>query len=265
MKIKQDQNYYGELITLKDQNWLDKQRLAGKIAADTLILLENLVKEKTTKTLIELNQIAENYIADQKAICTFKGYKNFPTGVCISVNQQLVHGIPTDYRLQEHDLVSFDLGVSVDKVIADTALTCVFGNYKSYQHQVLVQATETALNEAIETVKVGKRLGVIGEAIYQCGRDYDLSVITSYGGHGIDLDTPHALPFVSNRATEKDGPIIQEGLCVAIEPLFVLGRSTKTKTLADGWTVECEDYCSHHEHTIFVHADHIEIITARSN
>ncbi len=256
------------LITLHDQVWLDRQRMAGKAAAGALVLLEQLVKDRTTKSLLELDRIAEEYILEHSCAPTFKGYRGFPNCCCISVNQQLVHGIPTDYHLQDGDLISFDLGATFEGAIADTALTCIWGEPKEEAHVKLVQATKDALTKAIETVAVGKRLGVIGNAIYKHGKDNGFSVVENYGGHGISMTAsgigiPHAPPFVANRSNPNEGVIIQVGMVLAIEPLFVLGSSTKTRTLGDGWTVACENMCSHHEHSVYIHENRVEIITER--
>jgi len=253
-----------ELIKIKDQEWLNRQRIAGKIAALTLTLLEKQVREKTTHSLIELNKIAEDFIHAAGGIPTFKGYRGFPAGCCISVNRQLVHGIPTDYKLFDGDLISFDLGVTIDGAIADTAITCIYGDPKSPQHLKLVRATEESLMKGIATIKVGERLGVIGNAISRCAKGYGFSVVSSYGGHGLDYDTPHASPFVSNKANPDEGVRIRAGMTLAIEPLFVLGPSNRTRVMDDGWTVVCDDLCSHFEHTVFVHEDRIEVITDRS-
>ena len=257
-------------FSLKNQDWLDKQRIAGKIAAKTLILLKNRMGNnkgeivgKCCYTLSELNIMAEEYITSQGGIPTFKGYKGFPAGVCMSVNKQLVHGIPNDYKLNEGDLISFDLGVTVDGVIADTAMTCIFGEPKSEQHVRLIKATEEALTKAISSIKVGNRLGHIGDAISKCAKEYKFGVVTEYGGHGLDYNTPHAAPFVANKATLDEGIRIQSGLTIAIEPMFTIG-SPMTKVLNDGWTVVTNDISAHFEHTVFVHEDHIEIITDRN-
>lgn len=250
-------------VTLKNQTWLDKQRIAGKIAAQTLMALQRKVENKTTDSLIELNTFAENIIANAGGIPTFKGYKGFPAGVCISVNKQLVHGIPTDYHLEEGDVISFDLGVTVDGAIADTAITCIYGQPKSDIHVTLVKATEESLMKGIEAISVGKRLGCIGHAISRCAKGYGFPVIVKYGGHGLDWNQPHAQPFVENKSELDVGIRIQPGLSIAIEPMLVLG-STETKVLDDGWTVATSDIGAHFEHSIYVHSDHIEILTDRS-
>ena len=251
------------LVKLKDNNWLVKQKVAGKVAAQTLILLEKLTKDKTTKSLIELNNIAEEFIINNGCSCTFKGYKGFPAGVCISINKQLVHGIPTDYKLQEGDLVSFDLGTTFEGAIADTAITCIYGEPKSELHVKLVKATEEALLKGIEAIGVGKRLGCIGNAISRCAKGYGYNVIYKYGGHGLTWNNPHCEPFVSNKSEANEGIRIQPGLTIAVEPMLV-ENNIDTYIDKDGWTVWCPGGMSaHFEHTLYIHEDHVEIITKR--
>ena len=251
------------LVRLKDKDWLEKQRVAGRIAAETLLLLEGFVKNRTFHSMIALNEVAEHYITKNGGIPTFKGYKGFPAGVCISVNKELVHGIPKDNVLDDGDIVSFDLGVTYQGAIADTAITCIFGQPLSDRHVTLVKATEESLMKGIEAIQVGKRLGVIGQAIYKHAKSYGFGIINNYGGHGLDWNIPHAAPFVENKSDESRGIRIQPGLAIAIEPMLVLG-STATTTLNDGWTVVTPDLGAHFEHSVFVHEDHVEIITDRS-
>lgn len=249
---------------LKNQDWLDKQRVAGKVAAETLNILQSLVKEKAKLNLLELSRLAEDFILENKCTPTFKGYKGFPESVCISVNEQLVHGIPSEYYLQEGDLVTFDLGATFEGAIADTALTCIYGEPKKPEHLKLVQACEDSLMKGIAAISVGKKLGVIGHAINKSAKNDGFSVINDYGGHGLDWDNPHMPPFVANRADPEDGFRIQPGLAIAIEPLLTFGSPT-TKIGDDGWTVYCSQLCAHFEHSIFVHEDRVEILTDRNN
>lgn len=250
------------VVSYKGQEWLEKQRVAGKIAAKTLLLLQQLVQDGTQLSLQQMNDAAEDYIASEKGVCTFKGYKGFPAGVCISVNKQLVHGIPSDYKLSEGDIVSFDLGVTIEGAIADTAITCIYGEPK-LQHQRLIQATHDSLMAGIQAIQVGKNLGCIGHAIYQYARSQNFSVIVKYGGHGLDWDTPHASPFVANKAELNEGIRIQPGLAIAIEPMLVIGAPI-TITGGDGWTVSTPDIGAHFEHSVFVHEDRVEVITDRT-
>jgi len=260
----------GELIDLKDEKWLKNQRIAGKIVAGALMQLENYCINKTFHSMATLNEITERYIIEHGGIPTFKNYPkkggpNFPAGLCISVNKILTHGIGDDTVLNDGDVVSFDLGVTYDDAIADSAFTCIFGQPQNSKHEKLVLTTKECLSEAIKSIKVGKRLGCIGKAIFSHAAGKGFGVITQYGGHGISKNKAHAPPFVSNKSTENEGIRLCEGMTLAIEPLLVIGSSTETKTGSDGWSVYCKDIAAHEEHTIFIHSDHIEIITWREN
>ena len=260
----------GQIIQLHDESWLIKQRIAGKVAAGAIDLLVGLVKEKAHLTLVEMNKMAEEYIIANACTPTFRGYKGhsdipFPNGVCISTNAVLVHGICEDVYLNEGDVVSFDLGTTFEGAIADTATTVIFGEGKE-EHKRLVAATRKALDLAIKAVAVGKRLGVIGDAIYRHGKENGYSVVETYGGHSMQFpDKPHAPPFVANRANPNDGVVLQPEMILCIEPLFVIGKSNNTRIADDGWSVIADGICSHHEDTIYFHEDHVEIITARNN
>lgn len=254
---------------LKNNNWLENQRIAGKCAATCLKFLEQQVLMGTSLTTLELSKKAEEIIFDFGCTPTFKGYKGFPEAVCISVNKELVHGIPKNYTLQDGDVVSFDLGATYKGAIADSAITCIYGNPKSSEYIRLIKACNDALIKGIEAIQVDKKIGVIGNAIYKYLNQFGYGVVTNYGGHGIDMTDdgvgiPHAGPFISNKSSINDGIRIQPGLVIAIEPMAVIG-STYTRTLDDGWTVSTNDIGSHWEHSVFVHEDHIEIITDRNN
>lgn len=265
MRITKTESFStNSLVKLKNQDWLNKQHIAGKIAAHTLTWLKTEVENKTSKSLLELNEAAENLIIDAGGIPTFKNYKGFPSGVCMSLNKQLVHGIPSNSHLNDGDIITFDLGVTFEGAIADTAITCIYGTPKSDKHLSLVNAVEECLLKAIESIAIGKKLGCIGNAIYKCARNYGFSVINNYGGHGLEWDQPHAAPFVQNKSDGNDGIHIQPGLTIAIEPLLCIGSST-TKILSDGWTVVTDDISAHVEHSLFIHNDCVEVITWRGN
>lgn len=249
---------------LKDESWLEKQRVAGHVVAGTLSLLEKQVKNKTSLSLLELNKLGEEYILDNKCTATFKNYKGFPAGVCISVNRQLVHGIPTDYHLQDGDVVSFDLGATFEGAIADSALTCIYGEPKNLNHVRMLKACEEAMMQGIAAIKVGVRLGAIGYAINKSAQTKGFHVIDQYGGHGLDWDTPHAQPFVANKDHYDRGFRIPAGLTLAIEPMLMPTSDTTTTTASDGWTVYTKEIGSHFEHSIFVHEDRVEILTDRA-
>jgi methionyl aminopeptidase len=266
MRLSNTRSSFAEngFFKLKNQDWLDKQRVAGRIAATALKKLERYVTGKTFHSTLVLSRVIEEYILKEGGTPTFKGYKGFPEAVCISVNKELVHGIPKDQVLDDGDIVSFDLGVTYEGAIADTAITCIFGTPKSDYHVKMVHATEDSLMKGIQAIEVGKKLGCIGNAIYKCAKGHGFNVINHYGGHGLDWNVPHASPFVENKSDPEKGFRIQPGLAIAIEPMLV-PNSTTTKVLDDGWTVVTNDIGAHFEHSIFVHPDRVEIITDRSN
>lgn len=251
-------------FVLHTNDWLEKQRVAGKLAAKVLSHLEKLVLEGTDCTLLELDAVAEVMIRGEGAIPTFKGYKGFPNTVCCSVNNQLIHGIPTDYHLQNGDLVTFDVGVTIEGAIADTALTCIYGEPRHEWHAKLVKSTAEALNKGIAAISAGKRLGVIGNAIYKSAKNNSFNVINKYGGHSLNWNTPHSAPFVENKCEATKGFIMQPGLVLAIEPMLVAG-STQTTITDDGWTVLSNGLSAHAEHSVFIHEDWVEVITRRDN
>lgn len=251
-----------DLINLKDRFWLERQTVAGKCVAGILKTLNQMVIEKTPNlSLRDMEAEAIRQLAEVKCTATFKGYKGFPGAICLSVNKQLVHGIPTDYILQEGDVIKFDLGATYKGTIADAAATAIYGKPKSSQHAELVTICKGALDHAIKSIQIGKQLGCIGYAIHKYVTSKSrFGLVTSYGGHGIDEDTPHASPFVSNKAKQNEGPRIQEGLSIAIEPMVVIGDNG-TKIGSDGWTVLTSDVGAHFEHSIFVGADKVHVLT----
>lgn len=264
MRLTSSREPFGKngFFTLKGQDWLERQRVAGKVVAESLNMLQALVAQKNPWSLSKWSQMIDDWIVEQGCTPTFKNYKGFPAAVCISVNHQLVHGIPTDYKLQEGDVVSFDLGATYEGAIADSAITCIYGEPKKSEHVRLVKATEEALMRGIEAIAVGKKLGSIGAAIYKSAKGNSFNVIDDYGGHGLEWDKPHAPPFVANKANVDEGMRIQPGLAIAIEPMLVPG-STTSEVDKDGWTVITRDIGAHFEHSVYVHENHVEIITWR--
>lgn len=264
MKTSTD-SHLVDLYFLQGNDWLEKQRVAGKVAAKALFTLEKLVKDRTKLSTLELSKIAENIILEGGCTPTFKGYKGFPEACCISVNHELVHGIPKDYYLQSGDVVSFDLGATFEGAIADSAVTCIWGDSKSEDHVKLIDSTHLSLMEAIKKIKVDQRLGIIGETISKIGKSNNFSVVSAYGGHGLNWNTPHASPFISNKGNSSEGFRFQKGMTFAIEPLFVIGNDNSTKTESDGWTVSTNNISCHFEHSVYIHEDNVEIITQRSD
>lgn len=265
-------NLESGFVPLHTQEFLENQRVAGKVAAGAIKFLENLVNKKTELSLIEMDNLVEEYILDNKCTPTFKNYKGhnkypFPASCCFSVNRQLVHGIPTDYRLKDGDLISFDLGATYKEAIADNAATFVYGEFLKPEHRKLLEAGKEALNRGIEAAKAGNRVGAIGHAIWRSAKGNGFNVIQEYGGHGISIDNDgvgiaHSQPFVFNKSEPNIGMIMTANQSIAIEPLLTSG-SAKTRVENDGWTVSCSDgaLSVHFEKTIYIHENETEIIT----
>lgn len=252
---------------LKDNDWLERQRVAGKVVAKSLKMLDNFVKEKSKLTTLEMSKLVEEFILSQNCTPTFKNYKSFPESVCISVNKHLVHGIPNNYALQDGDIVKFDLGATFENVIADSAITCIYGEPIKKDHETLVRTAQECLMKGIESIQVGEPIGSIGYAIFKHAQSKGFGVINNYGGHGIcnhedGSGMPHAPPFVANKSRPDEGIRAAPGLVIAIEPLLCIG-SPDTKTHSDGWTVSTDGLNAHVEHSIFIHEDRVEIITSR--
>lgn len=267
MKLNKN-TYFGEsvLVDLKDNLWLENARISGKIASEALQILDSEVKNKTSKTLIELNDIAEDFILKSGGYPTFKGYKGFPCGVCISVNNELVHGIPKNYKLKNGDLVSFDLGVTFNGSITDTAITCVYGDCNN-EYKSLIDTVNFSLISCIKKIKINSQIGVIGNEIEKIIESHGFNVIDKYGGHGISITKngdgiPHAPPFVSNKSKIDEGIRIQSGLVLAIEPMAIIGDN-ETYIGEDNWTVLGKNMSAHFEHTIYISNDFIDVLTWR--
>ena len=255
---------HGTFLPSKGEDWLVRQRVAGKTVAHCLSILSSLTKEKTKLTLRELSVLAEDVIREEKCTPTFKGYKGFPEAVCISVNKELVHGIPNDRFLQEGDIVTFDLGATFEGAIADAATTVIYGEPLQSWHAEMLAVGKGALEAGIGAVKLGNRIGAIGNAIHKFVSKSNYRVNNNYGGHSLSWNEPHSHIFVPNKSDPSEGAIIYPGLTIAIEPL-VLPRTASENTYVskDGWTVMAHDLCCHFEHTLYVHNDgSVEVMTA---
>lgn len=210
---------------------------------------------------IRLDEIAEEFIRDNKAIPSFKGYRDsFPASLCISINEQVVHGIPGNYELREGDIVSIDCGVYANGFHGDSAYTYCIGEVKENTKQLL-SATKQSLQKAIEQAVVGKRIGDISFAIQRHVEALGYSVIRELLGHGVGRDL-HEAPEVPNFGKRGQGVKLLEGLVLAIEPMIALGKR-EIVSLEDGWTIITADRkpAAHFEHTILVGKQKAEVLT----
>ena len=207
-----------------------------------------------------LDKVAEEYIRDHGGVPSFKGYNGFPGSLCISVNEQVVHGIPGDYRLEEGDIASIDCGVFYKGFHSDSAYTYPIGEV-SQDIKNLLKVTKESLYKGIENAKAGNRVGDISFAIQHHVEQFGFSVVRELVGHGIGK-TLHESPEVPNYGKRGRGPIMRSGLILAIEPMINLGTKNVVQE-ADGWTIRTRDRqpSAHYEHTVAVMNGSPEILT----
>lgn len=228
--------------------------------------LVGLVLQELTKIVepgiatIEVDRAAEKMIRDAGALPTFKGYHGFPYSICASVNEQVVHGFPSDYELKDGDIFSIDCGVTLDGFVGDTATTVPVGSVNE-EWLELVRVTRECLDLAIEQCRPGKHLGDIGAAIQEHAESHGYSVVRDYVGHGIGRRM-HEDPQIPNYGKPGQGPKIKAGYVFAVEPMINLGTHY-TKVLGDGWTVVTLDGkpSAHSEHTIAITQEGPEVLT----
>ena len=246
------------MIIIKNDIEISLMRKAGKIVGETLLLLEEKVKPGITTA--ELDKIAEEFITKHGAKPSFKGLYGFPSSLCISVNEQVIHGIPGNYSLQEGDIVSIDCGACIEGFHGDAARTFPVGNV-SEAAQKLIDITEQSFFEGIKYAKEGNRLSDISHGIQSYVEAAGFSVVRDFVGHGIGREV-HEDPNVPNFGKCGKGPKLLEGMVLAIEPMVNAG-TYKVKTLRDRWTVVTADksLSAHYENTVAILSDGPEILT----
>lgn len=251
------------MIIYKSPEEIDRMRVAGRIVAGTIDRVLAAVKPGVSTA--QLDEVAETYIREQGATPSFKGYRGtFPASICTSLNDEVVHGIPSTKRIVvEGDVLSLDFGAIWEGFHADSAVTVIVGDPPSPEAEKLVRVTEEALEAGISQIRPGGRLSDIGAAVQQVAEGAGFSVVREYVGHGIGRNL-HEDPQIANYGEPGRGPQLKPGLVVAVEPMVNIG-GWETRVLADDWTVVTEDgsLSAHFEHTIAVTEDGHEVITAR--
>jgi methionyl aminopeptidase len=250
------------MIILKSPEEIEKMRRAGRIVAATIDGVLDAVRPGIETR--ELDEVAEKIILDAGATPSFKGYRGFPASICVSLNEQVVHGIPGDRKLRPGDVLSLDFGAIWDGYHADSAVTVFVGEPPSAEAEKLVRVTEEALEAGISQIRSGNRLSDIGHAVQQVVEGAGFSVVREYVGHGVGRSL-HEDPQIPNYGHPGRGPEIKPGLVVAVEPMVNLG-DWPTRVLKDNWTVVTADgsLSAHFEHTIAVTHDGSEVLTVRS-
>ena len=249
------------MIVCRSAAELDRMREAGRLVGEVLTELAAHVAPGVTTA--DLDDLAEKRIRRAGATPAFKGYHGYPATICASVNEEVIHGIPSGRRiLNEGDVISIDVGASLDGYFGDSAITLAVGQV-SEDAATLLRVTDESLYKAIEVVKPGGRISDIGHAVQKHVEAYGFSVVREFVGHGIGQKM-HEEPQVPNYGEPGRGPRLTEGMVLAIEPMVNAGKAA-VKVLADGWTAVTRDgsLSAHFEHTVAVTADGPWILTAR--
>jgi methionyl aminopeptidase len=246
------------MIIGKSRKELEKMRAAGQLVGRVLQALRRMVAPGITT--LDVDRAAEKMIRDAGALPTFKGYHGYPFSICASVNEQVVHGFPSDYKLKEGDIFSIDIGATLEGFVGDTATTVPVGQVDEELLQ-LIRVTEECLERAIEQCREGKHLGDIGWAVQEHAEGHGYTVVRDYVGHGIGRRM-HEDPQIPNYGTPGKGARIKNGYVFAVEPMVNMGTHL-TKVLKDGWTVVTLDGrpSAHSEHTIAITEAGPEVFT----
>ena len=251
------------MIIYKSPAEIARMRRAGKIVAGTIDHVLGAVAPG--RSTADLDAVAGAYIGEQGAVPSFKGYRGFPATICTSLNDEIVHGIPSRTRvLKIGDLLSLDFGAIWEGFHADSAVTVfVGGQAPSAEAEKLVRVTEEALEAGISQIRPGGRLTDVSNAIEQIAVGAGFEVVKEYVGHGIGRNL-HEDPQIPNYGPPGRGPMMRPGLVIAVEPMVNMG-GWETRVLADDWTVVTADgsLSAHFEHTIAVTEDGREVLTAR--
>jgi methionyl aminopeptidase len=252
---------HNNAITVKTPEEINIMYQANQIVSGVLTMLEHEITSGIST--FTLDQLAEEFCRDHNAIPAFKGYKGYPASLCASVNEEVVHGIPSKKKiLQDGDIISLDFGTLYKGFYGDAAITIGVGEVHP-QVAHLLKVTETALQKGIEQVKIGNRISDISRAIQNYAEHYGFSVVRQFVGHGIGKSL-HEAPEVPNYVQRQSSPRILEGMVLAIEPMINIG-SAKVKILNDQWTVITADRkpSAHFEHSVAVSVNGPVILSER--
>ncbi len=247
------------MIIRKSQEEIDGMARAGEVVVDTLTMIGEELRPGVS--MLELDRLAEEYIRDRGGVPTSKGYRGYPATLCISPNAMIVHGIPTEYRASEGDLVSVDLGVTLDGLIADSAYTFGVGEI-SDDAQRLLDVCQEALTAGIEQARVGRHVSDIGHSIQTVVEGAGYSVVRSLVGHGVGR-AYHEDPQIPNFGAPGRGPELLPGMTLAIEPMINAG-GPEVVMHADEWSISSADgsLSAHFEHTVAVTEEGPRVLTA---
>ena len=248
------------MITIKSEREIALLKVAGNIVYKTHQYLKPFIKEGITTN--ELNNLAEKFILKNNATPSFKGYEGFPSALCISINEEVVHGFPSERKLKNGDIVTLDIGACFKGYHGDSAWTYQVGEINE-EKRYLMEHTEKSLFIGLEQIKPGNRIGDIGSAIEIYARNHNLGVVKELCGHGVGTDV-HEPPDVPNYGMPNTGPRLKVGMVIAVEPMLTLKRP-EIYLEENDWTVVTKDHSpsAHYEHTVLITEDGYEILTPR--
>lgn len=248
------------MISIKSPREIELLRVAGEITGSTHNYLKPFIKPGVTTK--ELDKLAEDYIISRGATPSFKGYDGFPGTICASINEEVVHGIPGNRKLKEGDIISIDIGACYKGYHGDSAWTYPVGKI-SKEKEYLLKHTEKSLFEGLSVIKDRIHVGDIGYAVSKYAQEHNLSVVRELVGHGVGTDV-HEEPDVPNFGKQGSGPVLKEGMVIAVEPMLNLG-TREIFILDDDWTIVTGDEkpSAHFEHTVLITKDGCEILTRR--
>ena len=246
------------MINIRSEIEVKKMKKAAEVVRDLLFDIESMIKPGITT--LELDKYAENYIIEKGAVPGFKGLYGFPATICVSINDEVVHGIPSNRKLNNGDIIGIDVGSIVEGYYGDHAKTFPVGSI-SKDIEKLIHITKECLIKGINEATPGNRIGDIGYAIQNHAESNGYSVVKELVGHGIG-EKLHEDPQIPNYGSKNTGALIQEGMCFAIEPMINFGTES-IYTKSDNWTVCTKDGqpSAHFEHTITITKDGAQILT----
>lgn len=248
------------MISIKTEREIELLRKAGEITGETHNYLKQYINPGITTK--QLDKLAYDFIESKGCTPSFKGYNGFPGSICTSVNEEVVHGIPSNKKLKKGDIISIDIGVNYQGYHGDSAWTYPVGEI-SKEKEYLLKHTEEALYKGLSIIKDGVKVGDIGYEISKYAETHNLGVVEELVGHGIGSDL-HEAPDIPNYGEGNTGPTLKEGMVIAVEPMLNFGKKNIC-ILEDNWTIVTDDNkpSAHFEHTVLITKNGYEILTRR--
>jgi methionyl aminopeptidase len=246
------------MLNLKTEKQIELLRSSNQLVSKTLAEMAKMIRPGITT--LELDRVAEEFIRDHKAVPGFKGYNNFPNTLCTSVNDEVVHGIPSDYILQDGDIISIDCGVVLEGYYGDSAFTFPVGEVDDEKKR-LMDYTRESLEEGVKQAIAGNRVGDISWAVQNKAESGGYSVVRELVGHGLGRNL-HEPPEIPNYGKRGRGPKLKKGLVICIEPMINMGGRS-VKQMKDGWTVKTADGkpSAHFEYAVAVDRNKADVLT----